>query len=68
MIPTKKSPIIREMLDGMSNRSDSIRGNVCVPPPYGCGLPITPFRDKLSEREYRVSGLCQQCQDSIFNK
>lgn len=24
------------------------------------------FRDKISEREFKISGLCQECQDSIF--
>jgi hypothetical protein len=24
------------------------------------------FRDELSAREYRISGMCQDCQDSIF--
>lgn len=26
------------------------------------------FVDKLSKREYMISGLCQNCQDSIFGK
>ena len=24
------------------------------------------FRDELSKREFRISGLCQVCQDSMF--
>lgn len=31
-----------------------------------CKEPITPFRNALSEREYEISGMCQTCQDSIF--
>ncbi|MEM3908185.1 MAG: hypothetical protein QXV17_07195 [Candidatus Micrarchaeaceae archaeon] len=31
-----------------------------------CGKPITKFRDEASEREYRLSGLCQRCQDRMF--
>jgi len=31
-----------------------------------CGKPITGFRDVLSEKEYRISGLCQECQDGVF--
>ena len=40
----------------------------CVRPPYGCGKPIAPdsFRDELSRQEHASSGLCQSCQDSIF--
>lgn len=26
------------------------------------------FRDALSEREFQISGMCQQCQDSIFDE
>ena len=26
------------------------------------------FRDKLSLREFRISGLCQSCQDDFFGK
>lgn len=28
----------------------------------------TEFKDKLSKKEYSISGLCQKCQDDIFNK
>ena len=33
-----------------------------------CGNPVDPaeFRDKLSEKEYTISGMCQECQDSVF--
>ena len=33
-----------------------------------CGSPIREedFRDELSKREYRISGMCQKCQDSVF--
>jgi hypothetical protein len=33
-----------------------------------CGAPISmnDFRDRESRREYRISGACQVCQDSIF--
>jgi hypothetical protein len=24
------------------------------------------FRDAVSEDEYRISGMCQDCQDSVF--
>jgi predicted RNA-binding Zn-ribbon protein involved in translation (DUF1610 family) len=27
----------------------------------------TKFRDQASAREYMISGLCQKCQDQIFN-
>jgi hypothetical protein len=31
-----------------------------------CHNPIEGFRDKLSEREWEISGLCQTCQDKVF--
>jgi len=31
-----------------------------------CGKPVTAFRDETSRREYGISGLCQECQDAIF--
>ena len=35
-----------------------------------CGQKIdeSDFRDELSKREYEISGMCQQCQDKIFNE
>ena len=31
-----------------------------------CGNVITDFRDELSLKEYKISGLCQTCQDEVF--
>jgi hypothetical protein len=31
-----------------------------------CEEPVIGFRDKKSEKEYRISGLCQKCQDKVF--
>lgn len=31
-----------------------------------CKNNITCFKNKLSEKEYSISGLCQKCQDKIF--
>ena len=36
--------------------------NVCTL----CPRPADKFRDALSEKEYRISGMCQVCQDSVF--
>jgi hypothetical protein len=27
----------------------------------------TEFRDEISRQEFKISGLCQACQDKIFN-
>lgn len=31
-----------------------------------CGGKIEGFRDKLSAKEFGISGMCQKCQDSVF--
>ena len=31
-----------------------------------CHGEIRPFRDALSKREFAISGMCQECQDSVF--
>jgi hypothetical protein len=66
--PTKKSEEIEQAIASItgSDRRETIRQNVCVPAPIGCGGPAIKFRDELSQREYTISGLCQKCQDSIF--
>jgi hypothetical protein len=28
----------------------------------------TDFRDELSKREHKISGMCQECQDLVFGK
>ncbi len=36
--------------------------NVCAK----CGKDASSFTDELSEREYKISQLCQTCQDDAF--
>lgn len=45
---------------------DSIRDGRCVPKPIGCGQLCAGFRDERSRVEYTISGLCQSCQDTVF--
>ena len=33
-----------------------------------CGGPPGEFKDELSKREFAVSGICQKCQDEIFEE
>lgn len=66
--PSEKAPEMEQALDDLTqqafgrSRTESIRGNVCV----GCGGPAEVFSDPVSRQEYRISGLCQQCQDQVF--
>ena len=43
---------------------DLIANGCCV----GCKKVITPFRDAISRKEYGISGLCQDCQDGVFDQ
>ena len=68
--PTDKSPGIDRAIDSALNTANlegkgrrvSILGNVCSL----CNKSATIFKDDLSRREYRISGLCQKCQDRVF--
>jgi hypothetical protein len=31
-----------------------------------CAQPIKGFKSELSRREYEISGMCQACQDEVF--
>ena len=63
-----KSKEMTKFLDEVSedafgkSRSNAIKHNDCVM----CEHPDTDFRDTLSVEEYRISGMCQKCQDNFF--
>jgi len=48
--------------------NNPIENKRCAAKPYGCGKPVNglDFKDDLSAKEYLISGLCQECQDSVF--
>lgn len=31
-----------------------------------CGKPVGEFKDQISKDEFRISGMCQECQDKTF--
>ena len=68
MKESNKSPEMNQMLENLSSviykrsRLACIKGGVCV----CCGKPAVSFKDKLSEKEFTISGLCQKCQDGVF--
>ncbi len=69
MIPSKKSKEMEKALDaltqnmfGVRARTDMIAVEVCVT----CGKKVGAFKDALSRKEYSISGMCQECQDSVF--
>jgi hypothetical protein len=64
----KKTPAIEVMLEGVgqlaygTSRAAAKVAGTCV----CCKKPAGEFRDELSAREFRISGLCQVCQDAFF--
>lgn len=65
MITELNSDIMRQM--GFGKEMDNVQKGFC---PI-CGKKIDPkteFKDDLSRREFKISGLCQKCQDSTFNE
>ena len=69
-MPSYRPEAIEELLTKISgdSRQDAANELRCINPPIGCGQPIKGFRDLLSQREHRISGLCQKCQDAFFNE
>jgi hypothetical protein len=72
MKPSDKNPSIDQMLVAMFgvDRQESIKENVCIGPPIGCGQPISNFGlwSEIEQAEYKISGLCQRCQRAIFRQ
>lgn len=62
--PSKKSEAVERAITEMTgvDRRATIRADRCA----SCGGAATEFKDRLSEREYTISGLCQACQDKVF--
>jgi hypothetical protein len=66
--PSIKSPRINNHLKNTFgvDREEAILDEVCVPAPIGCGKPVVKFHTVESAKEFEISGLCQHCQDEIF--
>ena len=66
----KKTKELQNFLDGFAKKAfgrsqtEATEQKICV----FCHKPIKmeDFRDALSIKEYRISGLCQKCQDDTF--
>ena len=70
MKPAEKSFPVEAMIADKFGFVPSLHivANQCVPTPIGCGKDVTfeSFRDELSVREFKISGMCQECQDKFF--
>ena len=64
--PTKKSGFIENMITTLTgkDRVGTITEGHCMT----CRNEFVSenFRDEISEKEYRISGMCQECQDSFW--
>ena len=65
MKPENKSPEIDRLLQTLAGipRRQAIHEGFCMM----CRGPATEFKDELSIKEFTISGLCQKCQDSVFD-
>jgi len=68
MPDNEKSPEMKELLNDFANkvfgrdRSNTIAAGNCVT----CGGEAKGFKDAISIKEYKISGMCQKCQDMTF--
>ena len=65
-IPTKKTTAVDEIIKALTGfgRKEAINERVCV----FCAKPVTldSFKDELSLKEYHIGGMCQECQDKVY--
>ena len=66
---TNKTPQMEAALEDLGSvlfgrsRSASAANQMCI----SCGTDANHFRDELSRKEYRISRMCQDCQDKVFS-
>ena len=59
---SKEIDALLSSLAGGANRYEVVEAGLCMT----CEGRASQFRDALSEDEYRISGMCQDCQDDVF--
>lgn len=62
-VGANKTPTMREACDMLARHFgwDGIDGHCRM-----CNQPIHGFDNELSEKEYAISGMCQDCQNDTF--
>lgn len=62
--PSEKSSIMNDFISRLfgKDRLTTISQNKCM----SCGNKVGAFKSALCEREYKISGLCQSCQDTVI--
>ena len=64
--PVERPPELEGFLEALNGISpkQAIQAGICAV----CKEEANKFTDELSVREYAISGLCQKCQDEVFNE
>lgn len=64
--PTPKAPEVDSLITSLTgiSRIEAATKGICT----WCKKKLTPFRDELSRKEYKISGMCQACQDVTFEE
>jgi len=50
---------------GFHKEMENVKNRKC--PLCGEKININDFKDPLSIKEFKISGMCQKCQDEVFN-
>lgn len=64
----KREKEIQNFIDDLATKmwgksqSECIEQGICV----CCHKRVDEFKDAVSQKEYYISGLCQECQDETF--
>jgi hypothetical protein len=68
MEPSKKAQPIEKFLEILGGRSTAIKDDKCISEPIGCGREVSDMVQwsEIQLKEYRISGLCNICQNRIF--
>lgn len=66
MQPTEKKEAMEKTINNLTgiDRRKHIKNDECTT----CGKVVDPggFKDEASRKEFTISGMCQKCQDKIF--
>ena len=49
---------------GLGEMVDKVKAGKC--PTCNEDIDMSTFVDKISVKEFKISGMCQKCQDSVF--
>lgn len=53
---------MEKVIEMLIKKDGAIQAGTCV----CCNDKAEEFRDEISVKEYKISGLCQRCQDVFF--